>query len=130
MSDTPGSFLDDVLMGMITNNRTFVSRFGRDGCSNSATDRSPPTLTPDSDYMGTLLRDATASHLLESAIRCSPNDAFAQIWEIYFSGKLSRLGIHPVANFVVTRAMERLDEKNLKSAIDETRRFISKSISV
>lgn len=35
------------------------------------------------------------------------------------SGKLTRLAVHPVSNFVVARAIARLDEKKLTMALVE-----------
>ncbi|KAF8895258.1 armadillo-type protein [Infundibulicybe gibba] len=91
MSEEPGSLLDSVTVGLITSYRANAS------------------LIPEpSDYLNTLLRDPTSSHLLEIIIRCSPDDVFSLLWTVYFQGKLARLAIHPVANFVVARALERV----------------------
>jgi nucleolar protein 9 len=50
--------------------------------------------------------------------RC-PNPAFTILWTIYFRGKLTRLASHPVANFVVAKAAERLNSAQLKAALEE-----------
>ena len=71
------------------------------------------------DYVGTLLRDPNSSRLLEIiATRC-PDDTFDALWKTYFKGKLPRLATHPVANFVVAKAVERLSEVQLSEACDE-----------
>ncbi len=44
----------------------------------------------------------------------SPDLAFGVLWKYYFQGKLTRLSIHPVANFVVAKSFERLDEQQLR----------------
>jgi nucleolar protein 9 len=41
------------------------------------------------------------------------------LWTIYFRGKLTRLASHPVANFVVAKAAERLNSAQLKAALEE-----------
>lgn len=41
------------------------------------------------------------------------------LWRTYFVGSLARLAVHPVANFVVAKALECLDVAQLKAAIDE-----------
>ncbi|KAF6741754.1 armadillo-type protein [Ephemerocybe angulata] len=76
--------------------------------------------TPESsDYVGTLLRDPTSSHLLETMVSRSPPKAFDLIWSIYFKGKLARLAAHPVANFVVAKAIERLSQDQLAATSGE-----------
>ncbi|GJE84753.1 nucleolar protein 9 [Phanerochaete sordida] len=72
-----------------------------------------------SDYVGTLLRDPTSSHLLETLVRRLPQQAFDVVWTTYFEGKLARLAAHPVANFVVARALERASEEQLAKACEE-----------
>lgn len=73
----------------------------------------------ESDYLGTLLRDANSSHLLEIiATRC-PNNAFIALWNTYFRGKMARLAAHPVANFVLAKALERVSESQLSEIFGE-----------
>lgn len=72
-----------------------------------------------SDYLVTLLRDPTASHLLETMVSRCPDPAFNILWMTYFRGKLARLATHPVANFVVAKAAERLNPAQLKAALEE-----------
>ncbi|KAL5488349.1 NOP9 [Sanghuangporus weigelae] len=72
-----------------------------------------------SDYVMTLLREATASHLLERLVALAPESAFDAMWDLYFVGKLNRLATHPVANFVVARAVERANDKQLSSVLEE-----------
>jgi len=79
--------------------------------------------TPDdikeSDYVGTLLRDPNASHVLETIISRCPVDVFNVIWKTYLEGKLARLAVHPVANFVVAKALERVSESRLLGTLEE-----------
>ena len=72
-----------------------------------------------SDYVGTLLRDPTSSHLLETLVRRLEPGPFDIVWDVYFNGKLARLSVHPVANFVVGKALERVNEKQLLKACEE-----------
>ncbi len=65
------------------------------------------------------MRDTTSSHLLEAIISRCPDTAFDALWNLYLGGKLPRLAVHPVANFVVARALERVNEKQLSSACQE-----------
>ena len=73
----------------------------------------------ESDYLGTLIRDPNASHLLELVVSHSPPCVFNVIWKLYFEGKLTRLAVHPVANFVVSKALERVSEKQLLRTLEE-----------
>lgn len=72
-----------------------------------------------SDYVGTLLRDPTSSHLLETVVRRLSTEPFGVFWNLYFKTKLARLSVHPVANFVVCKALERATEKQLGDACEE-----------
>jgi nucleolar protein 9 len=79
-----------------------------------------PATTPEpSDFVVTLLRDPTSSHLLEIVAQKSPNAAFDILWSTYFHGKLPRLANHPVANFVVAKALERVTAEQLGEACEE-----------
>jgi nucleolar protein 9 len=82
-----------------------------------------------SDYVGTLLRDPTSSHLLETLVRRLPKKAFDTVWTIYFEGKLARLAVHPVSNFVVAKALERVSVEQLGQACDELKSVSEKIIS-
>ncbi|KDQ29289.1 hypothetical protein PLEOSDRAFT_1092908 [Pleurotus ostreatus PC15] len=97
MSNQPGSLMDRILVGII-----------------STCQVGPPETHEPSDYLNTLLRDPTSSHLLETLVTRSPDLAFGVLWTYYFQGKLTRLCIHPVANFVVAKSFERLDERQLR----------------
>ncbi|OSD01821.1 ARM repeat-containing protein [Trametes coccinea BRFM310] len=101
-SDAPGSLMDHVLVGLIT-----------------LIHENPNATAPEADYLVTLLRDPTASHLLETLVRRSPDRVFDLLWQTYFVGKLARLAVHPVANFVVARAFERLNSAQLDAALPE-----------
>ncbi|KAI0771524.1 ARM repeat-containing protein [Trametes elegans] len=101
-ADAPGSIMDHVLVGLIT-----------------SLHHKPEAPAPESDYLMTLLRDPTASHLLETLVSRSPERVFAPLWQTYFVGKLARLAVHPVANYVVAKAFERLGADQLQAALQE-----------
>ncbi|KAI0829359.1 ARM repeat-containing protein [Trametes gibbosa] len=101
-ADTPGSITDHVLVGLIT-----------------LVHEDPDAAAPESDYLMTLLRDPTASHLLETLVSRAPTRAFDSLWKTYFVGKLSRLAAHPVANFVVAKAFERSNAEQVEAAVQE-----------
>lgn len=81
-----------------------------------------------SDYLNTLLHDPTSSHLLETIVSRCPETAFAVLWSTYFhdeEGKggtrgrlLPRLATHPVANFVLAKALERANAEQLGEACE------------
>ncbi|KAF9468782.1 armadillo-type protein [Collybia nuda] len=102
MAKDHGSLMDKVTVGIIT------------ACRDDST-----SLVEPSDYLNTLLRDPTSSHLLETIVLRSPIDAFAILWSTYFKGKLARLASHPVANFVVAKALERVSVDQLSEACSE-----------
>ncbi|KAF8075978.1 armadillo-type protein [Lyophyllum atratum] len=96
------SLMDRVMVGIVT------------ACRNAPN----PTVEP-SDYLNTLLRDPTSSHLLETIVSRSPADAFTVLWTTYFRGKLARLAIHPVANFVLAKTLERTSVDQLSEVCAE-----------
>ncbi|KAG6849947.1 hypothetical protein H0H93_003319 [Arthromyces matolae] len=102
MADEPHSLMDTVMVGIIS------------ACDNGA----DVTIEP-SDYLNTLLRDPTSSHLLETIVSRCPDKAFVLLWNTYFKGKLARLANHPVANFVLAKAMERSSPEQLSEACEE-----------
>ncbi|EDR04892.1 uncharacterized protein LACBIDRAFT_303745 [Laccaria bicolor S238N-H82] len=112
MANEPGSLMDRVMVGLITD------------CQND-----PSTMPEASDYLGTLLRDPSSSHILEIiTFRCPPS-AFDKLWAIYFKGALPRLAVHPVANFVLAKALERVSEGQLLEVCAELRNTWHKLIS-
>lgn len=82
-----------------------------------------------SDYVGTLLRDPTSSRLLETLVRRLPKEIFDVVWTTYLAGKLARLAVHPVANFVVAKALERASEEQLAQTCEELKGVSDKIIS-
>lgn len=66
-----------------------------------------------------LLRDPTSSHLLETLVSRCPGQIFNLLWSTYFEGTLVRLALHPIANFVLARAIERQDSKQLGNTLKE-----------
>jgi len=96
----------------------------------STSDKDPAVIPEQSDYLSTFFRDPTSSHLLETVVTRAPDRAFVILWSTYFQGKLARLSAHPVANFVVARAMERVNASQLESACEELRESWGKIISM
>jgi nucleolar protein 9 len=41
------------------------------------------------------------------------------LWKTYFKGKLARLAHHPVANFVLAKAIERVSDNQLSEIFQE-----------
>lgn len=56
---------------------------------------------------------------METLLNIAPPAAFNLMWSTYIRGQLSRLADHPVANFVVAKGFEKLDESQLKNAFEE-----------
>ncbi|KAI0079728.1 ARM repeat-containing protein [Panus rudis PR-1116 ss-1] len=101
-ADESGSLMDRVLHGLIT------------------TIHADPNAKPEaSGYVATLLRDPTSSHIFETLVSRSPEAVFDVLWSMYFEKKLGRLAVHPVANFVVAKAIARLNTKQLANAFGE-----------
>ncbi|KAG6375080.1 hypothetical protein JVT61DRAFT_3865 [Boletus reticuloceps] len=111
-ASTSDSLMDRVLVGMIT---TYLEE--------------PTASIEPSDYVVTLLRDPTSSHLLETLVSRCPEEVFHMLWSTYFDGKLARLALHPVANFVVAKAVERQDSEQLGNTLEELKSSWSKLIS-
>lgn len=86
---------------------------------NPIPEENPASKPESSDYLSTLLRDPTSSHLLETMIVRAPEEVMSILWEIYFQGKLGRLSMHPVANFVTAKAIERASSEHLLGACEE-----------
>ncbi|KAF9268292.1 hypothetical protein L218DRAFT_918805 [Marasmius fiardii PR-910] len=72
-----------------------------------------------SDYLGTLFRDPTSSHVLETIMTRVSERPFALLWTAYLKGKLPRLSVHPVANYVVGKSMGRCIAGQLREAYEE-----------
>jgi nucleolar protein 9 len=49
----------------------------------------------------------------------SPEKVFAAIWSTYFEGKIGKLAIHPMSNFVVAKAIERLSKEGVERVVTE-----------
>lgn len=75
--------------------------------------------TPRSDFVEGLLRDSTSSHVLETVLRFVPMNVLTWLWIHYFHGRLDRLSAHPSANFVLAKAIERLETKQFGEALKE-----------
>lgn len=56
-----------------------------------------------SDHVEAALRDAVASHVLESAVAGASESAIRAFYQLYVKGRAVKLGAHPCANFVISR---------------------------
>jgi nucleolar protein 9 len=125
-SDIPDSLMDRVLTGMIASIRKHRSyTLAKPHRFFTENDELPKP----SDFILTLLRDTTASHLLESVVVHASAPTFAVLWNFYFKGKLARLAMHPVANFVLAKAVTRLESSELSESWNEMRDIWAKVIS-
>ncbi|EIW82459.1 ARM repeat-containing protein [Coniophora puteana RWD-64-598 SS2] len=105
------SLLDRVLFGLV-----------------SHANKDPDAPLEASDYVVTLFRDTTASHLLEVAMRCCKGTQFDLFWSTYLKGKFSRLSVHPVANFAIARALGMSNSDQLLEALSELQGSWSKML--
>lgn len=53
------------------------------------------------DFMEASIRDAVATHVLETALQGASNSSLIHFWETYIQGRVAKLGGHPCANYVV-----------------------------
>ncbi|WFC98547.1 Nucleolar protein 9 [Malassezia yamatoensis] len=74
-----------------------------------------------SDIIEAAIRDAVATHVLESTLQCTSSSTLARFYKIYISGRVAKLGGHPCANFVVSTIFRRLPAEAglIASAISE-----------
>ncbi|KAF8314735.1 ARM repeat-containing protein, partial [Clavulina sp. PMI_390] len=112
-SEQPGSLMDRILMGLVTQ-----------------LDKSPSAEPVREDYIETLLRDPTSSHLVEALVTYAPSRVFRAIWAAYFSGRLTKLSAHPVANYVVAKAVLRLDGDKLGEVMEEMQGAFGRTVKM
>lgn len=80
----------------------------------------PESTNEPSAYLEASLRESSASHTFETILECAPDVAFRRIWELHFKSHLHKLATHPVANFVIAKAIERLEtEEQVREVIGE-----------
>ncbi|KAG6328391.1 hypothetical protein ID866_10698, partial [Astraeus odoratus] len=91
---SPNSLMDHILVGMVSSSRMFV----------------------DIRHLSSFLEISLQAKILA---RNKNRLIISELWSIYFHGKLSRLALHPIANFVVSKAIERLDNNQVKDTLEE-----------
>src|SRR5712675_2865230 len=96
------------------------------GLQPSYADNDPSSVPEASDYVGSLLRDPTSSHLLETLVSRCPESVFGILWTTYFERSLRKLAMHPVANFVIAKALERANVEQLSYALHELQDSLGK----
>lgn len=82
-----------------------------------------------SAYVATMLMDSTSSHLAESLVRICPASIFEQIWKLYLVQDIVKLASHPVANFVVSRAIFRLSARDITEVNERLKGIWNKCLS-
>jgi nucleolar protein 9 len=92
----------------------------------TGSNRTPPRTQ--SDFVATLLRDPTSSHLLETLMTRAPSHVFDILWSVYISAALPRLAVHPIANFVVAKALRRCNKTQLAEAVPGLRSVAGKLV--
>lgn len=129
------SLMDRVLIGMISHMREPSSFFWSIALihtpASSLVVQDPSSSSPHtrSDYLETLIRDPTSSHLVEVLVLVSPIEVFRAIWATYFVGRLGKLIGHPVANFVLAKAVGRLEELDMRGLMEEIGTGWEKTVS-
>ena len=72
------------------------------------------------DFMESALRDAVATHVLQSALQDISQERLVHFWRTYIHGRVAKLGAHPCANYVVATALQLLPaDETLAEAIHE-----------
>ncbi|KAG7096605.1 hypothetical protein E1B28_004022 [Marasmius oreades] len=102
MADEENSLMDRMTVGAIS----------------ESLKENPKDIQP-SDYLGTLFRDPTSSHVLETIMTRVSDKPFSLLWNAYLKGKLPRLSVHPVANYVVAKSLERCNSSQLEEVYQE-----------
>lgn len=88
------------------------------------------SLEQSTDFLHALMRDMTSSHIMESLLsHCAP-PAFTLLWDNHFKGKISRLASHPIANFVLSKALAKINEEQLEEVLEELKEMLNKAISM
>jgi nucleolar protein 9 len=128
-ADAADSIMDRVLAGLITESSECCVLPYRMSTEHFACAKVTAVVSSPSSYVSALLLDTTSSHLSESILSRSSPRVFYRIWDCYFSSDLPKLAAHPVANFVVARGVERLDEGRLRDAVTQLHATWSKTLS-
>jgi nucleolar protein 9 len=128
-SDMPNSIMDKILEGLISATRAHLSTVYCALLNTSALDAESLPSRSESDFLASLLRDPTSSHLCETLISRAPARVFDILWPVYFLGKVPQLTVHPIANFVLARVLARCSPSQLKEACDELHQVAKKAIS-
>ncbi len=97
-----------------------------DGLKPSYADSDLSSMPEANDYISTLLRDPTSSHLLETLVLRCPEKVFGILWATYFERSIRKLAMHPVANFVLAKGLERANAEQLSYALGELRDSLGK----
>lgn len=71
------------------------------------------------EYLSGLLRHPASSPTFETLLELAPAPLFSALWESLFHTRLARLAGHTVGNFVVAKGLSRVNEGELKNAVDE-----------
>ncbi|WFD21862.1 Nucleolar protein 9 [Malassezia equina] len=105
--------------GLVQNDRSLAS------LPNSLTSLVLGQAEERTDFMEASLRDAVATHVLETALQGASSATLIHFWETYIQGRVAKLGGHPCANYVVATMLrllpaERKDDPSpFSSALQE-----------
>jgi len=80
--------------------------------SNQESDEELPSSKERLDHLETLLRDPVGTHVLETLLKSTPKSVHSDFYRLYLKGRVVKLGIHPVANFVVAAGLRRLGSES------------------
>ncbi|KAI9781025.1 MAG: Nucleolar protein 9 [Peltula sp. TS41687] len=70
------------------------------------------------DFLTGLMFDPVGSHLLETIVKYAPGKTFKSIYRTTLKEKIGDAARNEVANFVVTRVLERLGRDDLEAAVN------------
>ncbi|MBW0546820.1 hypothetical protein O181_086535 [Austropuccinia psidii MF-1] len=74
---------------------------------------------PRSEFVEVCLRDVTASRVIEGIISHLSPIYFKRFCATYFVRRFGQLACHPVVNFIIAKAISRLEKEELFSALEE-----------
>jgi hypothetical protein len=103
VGNKPNSILDRLLQGLVTAQHT----------------ESDTPSSERSDFLEAMLRSPSTSHTFEVVLSPAISDdaLFKAIWKAYFQERIAKMAAHPVANFVFSAAVHRLDAEALEATL-------------
>lgn len=123
-SEQAGSLLDSLTEGLVSDLGTSMIDPPRLNvtchfCTSTHKSIAQGTDAQAKEYIPSLLTSQAGTHMLEAILQHSPSNVFDKIWELYFVGKLGRLAGHPTGNYVVAKAVSRLELEKVEGLVKE-----------